>query len=398
MAQPPLHPEHPASDVVLATLRALAFSRGPHNAAFLAKHNIVVTNEADERAREQLDARRAFLVPANLPDYLHSCLRPLPFEDDRDSISWARRISSAAWTMTHYLTVDATSPMVCVNEPNIDDASQLALYEAWWDRTPFARAWKSTHVLLVGDRSGDHRHYRRQDVVGCVVPIRPDPEQAVSDQGTDSLHRAELFCALTLLLRQLKRNRPADFRIRLYPGFLAMKVTIVATTEDRIRIHEASFDGQTAPDSGSPIRVIKRLDLSLRDITGDEDTMCANGRTVGDNWLDVMSYMCFVDEKDFEPEQIYTYTESEPADAVTTEPACGSPTKAASLDAVTSEPVCDSPAKAAPTSRVQKSRTPLAEIPQPNANNTRAADKANSPKKKMSPVKAARAASREDCA
>ncbi|KAK7179117.1 hypothetical protein DPSP01_012772 [Paraphaeosphaeria sporulosa] len=385
-----------------------------------------VTDEADRRARDQLDPRRAALVPAHMPDHLHDVLHPLPSVPDRHTINWARRIGDCASTIARQLRADTAPPVVQIREPCSGDVYQESLDQATWDVTPERVIWGSPFIFLVDDFCGG---FPRRDVTGCIVPIRPQPEQPKQDEP---LHRAELFCALALLHRQLKRNRPDDDRPRPYRYFVAMHVTVVAVTQDRIRIHEASVGDSTKTGGASVIRIVKRLDLSIRDVTGEANTMCDNGHAVGDNWLDVMSYMCFADEDHVSPDLVSrptdapttepmrnTLAETAPPYATTLAPVCASSAEAASLDAATITPVSYPPVKAAspdavasepepnastqiaPIPQTPKPRTPLAPIPHGNAINTQRVGKAGSPKKNKSPVKGAPAPpapSREDTA
>ncbi|KAL5430705.1 hypothetical protein PMIN06_012471 [Paraphaeosphaeria minitans] len=285
-----------------AALKALYASPHTPTAAALQQLHIQVADDTKRHLLHPRHPRRTRL------DVLESDIRP----DQRDvlqppcdmgrwadrgqvaALDWANRLGSSAYSIVH----EAAAHNMCPHQthdhcalppttvevqhgPRPADKWQMMLFKAPWDRY---MAWSPSHVFLTGvdcdGQCGDMECHCSENVVGCVLPLRPHPNHPEQTEASciEPLHRGELSCALALVLRQLTRNH------------MLGHVTIVTVTPNaRIRVHETSVEVPTAADASPTIHITKCLDTPIDDVTSGD--AAAQG-----SWLNVMSYLCFTDE------------------------------------------------------------------------------------------------------
>ncbi|KAF2437679.1 hypothetical protein P171DRAFT_437704 [Karstenula rhodostoma CBS 690.94] len=280
-----------AADAVMRALRAIdaldpdMASAALPTASFLAHLNIDIADATAQHAhprRPTLDAVARELRPdKQLALQPPADMAPSASADMCTALEWADRLAEHAYSIGYTVAKheNCTTPATAVTTfgPCIVDPWLAALYEPLWD---LSHAWRITYGLKVGDGcSGEcdvgkcFGEYCHENVVGCILPVRT---RLNADQP---MHLGELFCALMLLHRQLKRNCS-----------LGKTVTIAAvTTEGRIRVHEASVHQPTAADAAHTIRITKCVDLHITDVTSQDPV-------AQDGWLNVMSYLCFTHE------------------------------------------------------------------------------------------------------
>ncbi|KAK7179337.1 hypothetical protein PSPO01_14626 [Paraphaeosphaeria sporulosa] len=291
-----------AAEALMRALRAI-HDRDPESASgtlpsarFLAQCGIHISDATQNPHPHR--ARLNVLVSTYAPDQHHRLEAPAVDVVRRAStLEWADLLAESAHSIMYAVAEREACAMpptaVTAFAPDRYDMWLEALYEPLWE---WSLAWRVQHGLKVGDGcSGEcdraqccdigtcFGKYCHENVVGCLLPVRAQPKA----DADGPLHLGELVYALMLLHRQLKRNSAP----------LGCTVTIVAvTTEGQIRVHEASVQPPTdAHVKSTPwIRIAKCLELRTTDFRSRDPA-------VQDDWLNIMSYLCFTHEANLNP-------------------------------------------------------------------------------------------------
>lgn len=204
-----MHAAAPSStaDVVLDVARAVCDLAGPPTASFLKQHHVDLANDAERDVHSH--SARFQEVAGMYPSDRHSDLLP-PVDTPRWTSSGSAMTSllcGCAWEIVRYFVQQnsiATPPTAVhrYTQPLDQDPWHYTLGLAPWGA---ARPYGVEYLLGVGDGPISSLEY---NLVGCVVPVRTTLE---ADQP---LHKCELFCALTLLHRQLKFHGCFDLSVR----------------------------------------------------------------------------------------------------------------------------------------------------------------------------------------
>jgi hypothetical protein len=212
MSTPARTPEAAAAVSVLGTAIAMIQDPAAPTVDFLKHHHVEVVSNGT--AGPPSHAHRAHIDTIELKPPFEHALQPLSATsswpmgwDEYDALDWAHYLGDRAHCVVKHVDVytSRVPPVVQVTEPVPEDHWQVLLYRAVWETPVWAPGWRTSHLLNVGNiygASGCDPFSRTClcDVVGCILPIRPQSESEAQ------LYRGELFCALVLLHRQLKRG------------------------------------------------------------------------------------------------------------------------------------------------------------------------------------------------
>ncbi|KAF2437675.1 hypothetical protein P171DRAFT_526869 [Karstenula rhodostoma CBS 690.94] len=152
------------------------------------------------------------------------------------------------------------------------------------------RANAGWNLLTVHSLDGDEE----SDILTCSLTDFADV-----DPSEQALLPSEVFSILVLLHRQLWLgyhvcNDAYKYNYTPKPVLKnEFTVTIVTFTRTHIRVHEACIGvpSDDQQNTSSVISVVRRLSLENSLVRGD-------GPLVEENWLDILSYMCFLPDAD----------------------------------------------------------------------------------------------------
>ncbi|KAF9869490.1 hypothetical protein CkaCkLH20_13028 [Colletotrichum karsti] len=255
--------------------------------AFLKEHSIPYTTSSATTATSDAASQKVSWVSSPLDvAYLEALIPPSNSTNDVPSPSnhalsppndvrpsegapsfsateWAEAFRDTARCLSREATREGSSalPSQDFARPRFPDTNSpwenLLVIGA--DESP---AWEMIAVLETA-----HHH------VGCLVADQ-NPTKALSSDG---ILRSELLSMLVLLHWRLNLLKKPN------SGGRDPSVTVTTFTRARVRVSQAYIDWS----NDEPIlRVVNRLDKSLKDLTGASDAARAC-------WLDVLSWLCF---------------------------------------------------------------------------------------------------------
>ncbi|KAF4882232.1 hypothetical protein CGCFRS4_v014768 [Colletotrichum fructicola] len=289
---PTMHNFEPTLARVGVAIRDLKATRPTDTQAFLERHSIQYTTSSTPATTSDaashhpprvssplniayLDTEIGKLAPKpsnGAPSTINHILRPP--KDVRPSegapsfsaTEWAEAFRDTVRCLSRQLPRGGEGPHVLPAQafarPRFPDTNSP------WENLLVIGADESPAWEMIAVLETDHHH------VGCLVADQTPPDE----HSGDKVLRSELFSMLVLLHWRLNLLRKPG------SGGHDPSVTVATFTRARVRISQAYIDWS---DTDNPIlRVVNRLDKSLRDLTGESDAARAC-------WLDVLSWLCF---------------------------------------------------------------------------------------------------------